>query len=107
MSTVYDGLIQGLNEALEYSQGKLQCRKNTVSVPGVTALHKYAPEDIKKIRTDLNMTQPLFADFMGVSSKTVKAWESGRNVPGGSARRLLSILQTEPGLAEKYRINTQ
>lgn len=39
------------------------------------------------------MTQAVFADYMGVSSKTVEAWECGRTHPTGPANRLLDILQ--------------
>jgi len=39
------------------------------------------------------MTQSLFANYMGVSSKTVEAWEKGTNHPTGAAYRLISILE--------------
>lgn len=42
------------------------------------------------------MTQVVFAKYMGVSVKTVEAWESGRNHPDGAASRLLSITQKDP-----------
>lgn len=40
------------------------------------------------------MTQSVFASYMGVSVKTVEAWESGRTHPTGSVFRLLDILST-------------
>ncbi|MCR4763895.1 MAG: helix-turn-helix domain-containing protein [Lachnospiraceae bacterium] len=39
------------------------------------------------------MTQAVFANYMGVSPKTVEAWERGRSHPTGPAYRLLSILE--------------
>ena len=39
------------------------------------------------------MTQVLFADYMGVSCKTVEAWEKGTNHPTGTACRLISMLE--------------
>ena len=41
------------------------------------------------------MTQAVFANYMGVSSKTVEAWEKGTNHPTGSACRLLDILSSD------------
>ena len=41
------------------------------------------------------MTQALFADYMGVSPKTVEAWENGKNHPTGSACRLISMLENK------------
>ncbi len=107
MVAVYDGLMQGLNEAIEQAQGKRECRCETVTVPDIEPPYHYGPGEIKQIRATLNMTQYIFASFMGVSPKTVEAWEAGRNKPNGSACRLLTILQSEPDLAEKYRINAQ
>ena len=58
----------------------------------------------KNVRNKMNMTQVTFAAVMGVSTKAVEAWESGRNVPSGSARRMLGMLKTDPNLPEKYNI---
>ncbi|MBQ3801765.1 MAG: helix-turn-helix domain-containing protein [Treponema sp.] len=41
------------------------------------------------------MTQVLFADYMGVSQKTVEAWEKGTNHPTGTACRLISMLENK------------
>lgn len=38
------------------------------------------------------MTQAVFANYMGVSVKTVEAWELGRTHPTGPAYRLINIL---------------
>lgn len=43
-----------------------------------------------------------FAGYMGVSDKTVEAWEAGTNHPSGSASRLLSMLEKDRGLIEKF-----
>ena len=44
------------------------------------------------------MTQHVFADFLGVSVKTVEAWERGRNHPTGPACRLIKILEEDEKL---------
>jgi putative transcriptional regulator len=41
---------------------------------------------------------------MGVSTKTVEAWEAGTNKPIGSARRFLSVLKSDPSLLNKCNI---
>ena len=53
------------------------------------------------------MSQRTFASYMGVSDKTVEAWESGRNIPNGPASRILSMLQADPNLPERYHIVTK
>lgn len=101
--SVYDGIMKGLGEALEHAEGKRELRTDT---PNIEPLRDYKPEEIKKIRTDLGMTQTLFAGFLGVSPKTVEAWEAGRNIPNGPTRRILSMVERDPKLPERCRIIT-
>lgn len=69
-------------------------------------LKDYGACEIKEIRNSLGMTQAVFALFMGVSKKTVEAWESGRNMPDGPARRLLAMVQADPEIPARYGIVT-
>ncbi|MFZ3130165.1 MAG: helix-turn-helix domain-containing protein [Desulfosporosinus sp.] len=101
MGEIYKGILNGLNEAIEHAEGKRELRTNTVSIEPI---REYEAAVIKKIRNELGMTQAFFAVFMGVSRKTVEAWESGRNMPDGPARRLLSMIQADPLLPERYNI---
>jgi len=101
MSNVSESIMRGLQEALEDAQGKRQLRTHTYSVE---PLHEYKAEEIKAIRNDLGMTQAFFADFMGVSKKTVEAWEAGRNKPDGPARRIMFMAQNDHTLPERYNI---
>ena len=73
---VYDGIMQGLQEAVDYNEGKIKARTKTISIEPVP---DFEAKEIKDIRNGLGMTQVLFAGFMGVSIKTVEAWEAGRN----------------------------
>lgn len=98
---VYDGIIQGLSEAVLYNEGKLKARTKTMSIEPVP---DFEATEIKNIRNELGMTQVLFAGFMGVSTKTVEAWESGRNMPDGPARRILAMLKVDPGLPQRLNI---
>ena len=50
------------------------------------------------------MSQEMFAKVMGVSKKTVEAWEAGTNKPIGTARRMLSLIQSDSTLVTKYKI---
>lgn len=59
---------------------------------------------IESLRHTLNMTQSTFAALMGVSQKTVEAWEAGTNVPLGTARRMLGLLQSDNSIPVKYKI---
>ncbi len=90
---VFDDIKTGLGQAIDYEKGKLNAKAVTLSIQPVDS---FAPEEIKKIRNSTGLTQVLFAKFIGVSVKTVEAWESGRNHPEGAACRLLSMTQSDP-----------
>ena len=88
----FESIMKGLSESLDYAKGdSSKARKMSVTV---AELPQYHDKEIKQIREDLNLTQKNFAFVLGVSQKTVEAWESGRNVPQGIAQRFLQILQT-------------
>ena len=61
-------------------------------------------EDIKAIRNKLGFTQAVFAAVIGVSTKTVEAWETGTNQPIGPARRMISLIQFDPEILQSYHI---
>lgn len=90
---VFDEIKLGLEQAIEYEKGNLKARKTTLSI---LPLDTFTPAEIKEIRNGAGLTQSLFAQYMGVSVKTVEAWEAGRNQPDGAARRLLAITRENP-----------
>ncbi|MBO4858749.1 MAG: helix-turn-helix domain-containing protein [Treponema sp.] len=92
MSKFYDDLMTGLNEAVAIERGELKGRKTVYEIQPVK---KYDNIQIKQIRTEVGMTQVLFANYMGVSCKTVEAWEKGTNHPTGTACRLISMLENK------------
>ncbi|MBP5569284.1 MAG: helix-turn-helix domain-containing protein [Treponema sp.] len=92
MNNYYKDLMTGLNEAIGIERGELNGRKTVYEIQPVK---KYDNKQIRDIRNSVGMTQVLFADYMGVSSKTVEAWEKGTNHPTGTACRLISMLENK------------
>ena len=91
--SVFDEIKMGLNEAIEYEKGNLKANTRTLSI---TPIEEFTANEIKDIRKNAGMTQILFAKFLGVSLKTVEAWEAGRNHPNGTAYRILSLTKRDP-----------
>ena len=89
MSSLFDDLREGLQEAIDYERGTGKAKRTVFMI---TPVNKYSNEQIKSIRNKSGMTQAVFANYMGVSKKTVEAWELGRTHPTGPACRLLDIL---------------
>ncbi len=57
---------------------------------------EYGPENVKRVRDTLGMSQGLFATFLGVSHATVKSWEQGANTPSPIARRFMDEVALDP-----------
>ncbi len=90
MTSLFEDLKKGLNQAIAYEKGKGKAKvKRLVIMP----VKKYSNDEIKAIRNHAGMTQTTLAQYLGVSKKTVEAWENGRTHPTGPAYRLLEILE--------------
>jgi hypothetical protein len=92
MKSLFYDLKQGLEEAIDYEKGNGQANVKTYMI---MPIKEYSNSEIREIRKKAGMTQNVFASYMGVSKKTVEAWECGRTHPTGPAFRLLEILKTE------------
>jgi putative transcriptional regulator len=99
--SVYKSIMQGLDEAVKYQEGKIDARRTKIAVKPVES---FSSEDIKQIRKQVGLSQVLFASSLGVSKKTVEAWERGRNTPEGPSRRLLQLIRDNPRMIENYVI---
>ena len=88
-TTLFEDLVTGLNEAIAFERGEGSAR---VTVYTIEPVKEFDNKEIRTIRMNHGMSQAVFANFMGVSKKTVEAWERGRNKPTGSACRLLDLL---------------
>ena len=82
MSKLFEDLHEGLLQAIDYANGTGPAHTVTYKIEPVNELSK---DQIRKIRMQAQMTQHVFADFLGVSVKTVEAWECGRTHPTGLA----------------------
>lgn len=91
--SIFDDIKTGIEQAIEYEKGNLKAKKTVLSIAPVDV---FTPGEIREIRISTGLTQVLFAKYMGVSPKTVEAWEAGRNHPEGAACRLLTLTRNDP-----------
>ena len=71
--------------------GRLTTHGIIISEPG-----EYDGKAIKTARERLNVSQPVFAQLLGVSAILVRSWERGARSPAPMARRLLDQVQDDP-----------
>ena len=91
--SVFDEIKTGLTQAIAYEKGNLQAKTTKLTISPV---ENFTANEVKEIRKNAGLTQNLFARYLGVSPKTVEAWESGRNQPSGAACRMLSLTKADP-----------
>jgi putative transcriptional regulator len=94
----YDELKQSLEEAVAFKKGDR--RKARVSVCELP-IPEYKSSDVVRLRSKLRLSQRSLAIVLGVSPRTVEAWEIGRNKPSGSARNLLYLIELDNSLVER------
>lgn len=99
-STMAEGLIQGLREAAEQSQGKLKLKERIREL--AKPVPKWTPSKIRHLRKNrFQLSQPLFAALLNVTASTVRAWEQGQKTPSGAAARLLQLLEKDEKAIER------
>ena len=58
----------------------------------LTAPPALKPEQIKRLRKRLRVSQPVFARYLNTSESTVEKWETGAKQPSGMALKLLFVV---------------
>lgn len=56
----------------------------------------YAAADVRRTRELVGVSQPVFAQMLGVSAALVRSWECGQRKPAPIARRLLDLVRANP-----------
>ena len=59
----------------------------------ISRVSDFQPGEIKALRDQLNVSQPVFARYLNTSVATVQKWERGAKRPVGLALKLLNIVQ--------------
>jgi putative transcriptional regulator len=57
--------------------------------------------DVRMIRDQLHLSQEQFANYFGVSVRTIQEWEQHRRTPTATARNFLKVIQREPKAVQK------
>lgn len=92
-------IVAAFEEAIEVmrSGGPSAARLTARTYRADFATHDYGPDDVRRVRGLLGMSQALFAGFLGVDANTVRSWEQGNRPPSLIARRFLGEIESDPG----------
>lgn len=98
--SVADKIIKGLKtvavkleseEKTDVVFDQFNCRRFVLDLKPV----QFDSTDVKRLREELQVSQSIFASLIGVSVKTVQAWEQGKNPPQQVASRFMDEIQTD------------
>lgn len=81
--------MQGLQQAglmTDAEMGEVEAIYDSYKAP------QYSSDMIKDLRQRLNLTQVSLASVLNTSASSVRQWEQGNKKPGGTASKLLSLL---------------
>ncbi|MBD9511975.1 DNA-binding transcriptional regulator [Ensifer sp. ENS10] len=88
--------LEAIHSAVEdmYAAGTID--KETMKTFDETCLpipQELTPGEIKALRGNNYVSQPVFARYLSTSESTVQKWETGAKRPSGPALKLLSLVR--------------
>ncbi len=86
MTSTFDSIAQGIQEAIDLNNGKKVEAKT----------HRPPEVDVAEIRSNLGLIQIEFASKFCISVSTLRHWERGDRKPHGPALALLHVVAKEP-----------
>lgn len=98
MSQFFNDLMEGLMEVKEHLEGKRMLRTETLARPEPLQI---TAEEVKAIRSRLNLSQAVLAQRLRTSVKTYQGWEQGKSSPNPQATILLRLVDQSPQLFEQ------
>jgi len=61
----------------------------------------FRPKEVSAVRKKLQLSQEQLAAMIGISVRTLQAWEEGRRRPAGAAVALLAIASARPDVVHE------
>ena len=91
-------IVSAFQEAIDVmrSGGSLPRRLTARGCDAEFVRPVYGPEDVRRVRDLLGMSQVVFARFLGVDPNTVRSWEQGTRPPSSIARRFMGEIEEDP-----------
>ena len=84
---------EGLDALSEQRQGKRTLRTHNLERDPVP---EFSPEQLIALRHKLNLSRPVFADYLRTNDRTLENWEQGRAKPNAQANLLIHLVAKYP-----------
>lgn len=99
LNDVERDLLEGMEWTVEQlkSEKPLSTRRVVLNLQA----QEFTAAEVKAVREKLNLSQAMFAQFLGVARKSVCAWEGGRKPPE-IACRFMDEIRRNPAPFQKH-----
>lgn len=91
-------LKEGFDALEQERAGKVTLRKHVVDYQPPVEM---TAAEVVRVRTKLNVSQPVFARRFRTVAKTIANWEQGRSKPNAQAAILLKLVDRHPELLDE------
>lgn len=82
-----NSVIASLQELAAFERGEVKLKTTAVKAPSI---------DVRKLRTDIGLSQEEFASRYNLALGTVRNWEQGVREPDGPGRMFLAMIRNDP-----------
>jgi putative transcriptional regulator len=95
---LFDELKQGMIALANAREGKRTLRTHTVEFKPVP---KLSPKELIRVREQLKLSRPFFANYLRTNVRTLENWEQGRAKPNAQAVLLINLVKEYPDTVER------
>lgn len=92
----FERILEGVRQSGQYLRGELEPSRR----------FQVEPKGIKLVRESYGMTQPEFAEMLGVSVASLRNWEQGRREPAAAAKSLITSFAKTASAKATTRVAT-
>ncbi|HAK33425.1 MAG TPA: transcriptional regulator [Pantoea sp.] len=90
---IFSELMAGMQELKDHQEGKITLKSYKVEKRAPATI---APEELRRVRENLNLSQAVFAHYLHTGETTYQNWEQGRAKPNAQAVLLIRMVQQNP-----------
>ncbi|RDH41953.1 transcriptional regulator [Zooshikella ganghwensis] len=94
---LFDDLVQGFDDLKAEREGKITLKTHQVHASELKPLNA---NELKEIRSKLNLSQSVFARCLHIPVRTYQGWEQGEHTPNKQATVLIRLVDKHPEAVE-------
>lgn len=95
---LFEEINQGFDALNDQRAGKRTLRTHKVETDPVPEI---TPEQLIALRNKLNLSRPVFADYLRTKDRTLENWEQGRAKPNAQATLLIHLVAKYPDTVKR------